>query len=607
MKDKLKEKACGKSLSAYFSNGQIYKIPEYQRSYTWSNYPEKMLDSFWEDLIMLGNEEENSLFFGSITVKYEKDLKLLVDGQQRTTTFLLLFKALIDFMAKDFKEYDDYENDKQELYKYIYKVEDGRNEKRIKITDIENNEKFKYLFEVEQPKFEDLQKIKTFPTQSLYHKNYFFFREKINTFFEENKEKEISFFLNIFKKIWIVLIELDEKDDELLIFESINSKGTSLNATDLIKNFLFIKSRKSYLELDGELQTFFTKHILNYGFLSDLSEEKKQKEFEIFIRKYIIYKMSSFEDSKSIVLPKASDPISLYNSFKQVVKNKFNNLSSKEDMNNLISDLKKSLNVQEFFYSIKQNEKTSNKTEYIVINLLYEEITGAQFLPLILQIADDIFEFDYEKKIRITLENFKDLILFIEKFYMRRSISDLGSRLITRTINKINISTFSEFKEKLENIDIPNDLIFEDGLKALNLGSKHRKLVKIILWRIESSLKTSPNDRISLEEFGNYTIEHIMPQTINWNDEDDEWRSVMSKEINTARIEYQENIDTIGNLTLTKDNTEMSNNSYTFKKPIFEDSKLNINREISKNEIWDIEKIKDRTDLLTKRALEIWK
>lgn len=73
----------------------IFTIPEYQRAYSWGI---GHCDKLWQDVSdFVEGESKDRYFFGTIIINcQENDTKYgLIDGQQRTTTFLLLLKALL--------------------------------------------------------------------------------------------------------------------------------------------------------------------------------------------------------------------------------------------------------------------------------------------------------------------------------------------------------------------------------------------------------------------------------------------------------------------------------------------------------------------------------
>ena len=76
-------------------NKTIFMIPEYQRPYSWEI---GHCDKLWQDIIdFIGSDSEDRYFFGTIIINCQNGDSIfeLIDGQQRTTTFLLLLKALL--------------------------------------------------------------------------------------------------------------------------------------------------------------------------------------------------------------------------------------------------------------------------------------------------------------------------------------------------------------------------------------------------------------------------------------------------------------------------------------------------------------------------------
>lgn len=73
----------------------VFTIPAYQRAYSWGT---EHCDKLWQDIVdFLASDSKDRYFFGTIIINcLEDDTQLgLIDGQQRTTTFLLLLKALL--------------------------------------------------------------------------------------------------------------------------------------------------------------------------------------------------------------------------------------------------------------------------------------------------------------------------------------------------------------------------------------------------------------------------------------------------------------------------------------------------------------------------------
>ena len=106
---------------------EIFVIPEYQRGYSWDIV---QCDKLWQDVeSFMDSGVSDPYFFGTIIVDCSESNKFsLIDGQQRTTTFLLLLKALLlrlQEVLKDLKRDEESEA-----------LEEGLKEKRNKILDI---------------------------------------------------------------------------------------------------------------------------------------------------------------------------------------------------------------------------------------------------------------------------------------------------------------------------------------------------------------------------------------------------------------------------------------------------------------------------------------
>ena len=101
----------------------------------------------------------------------------------------------------------------------------------------------------------------------------------------------------------------------------------------------------------------------------------------------------------------------------------------------------------------------------------------------------------------------------------------------------------------------------------------------------------------------NYTIEHIMPQNSNLNAE---WKEELGPNWREIQKTY---LHTIGNLTLTAYNSEMSDHAFMVKMNMaggIKESALKLNAYIVKQTEWNEDHIKERAHLLAEKAKIIW-
>ena len=74
-------------------NGKSYRVPPYQRDYSWS---EEEWEDLWNDIVELQPDPEAVHYMGALVVEGSNDRELLIiDGQQRLATLSLFALAVI--------------------------------------------------------------------------------------------------------------------------------------------------------------------------------------------------------------------------------------------------------------------------------------------------------------------------------------------------------------------------------------------------------------------------------------------------------------------------------------------------------------------------------
>ncbi|MBO9318256.1 MAG: DUF262 domain-containing protein, partial [Chloroflexus sp.] len=79
-------------------NGKRYRVPPYQRDYSWN---EEQWDDLWNDIVDLHNQTDSYHYMGALVVQAESDRDLLIiDGQQRMATLSILSLAVIALLSE---------------------------------------------------------------------------------------------------------------------------------------------------------------------------------------------------------------------------------------------------------------------------------------------------------------------------------------------------------------------------------------------------------------------------------------------------------------------------------------------------------------------------
>ncbi|GAA9153529.1 hypothetical protein HpHA181_07950 [Helicobacter pylori] len=239
----------------------------------------------------------------------------------------------------------------------------------------------------------------------------------------------------------------------------------------------------------------------------------------------------------------------------------------------------------------KEENKDLNKALGFLVDLEMDVI-----YPLLLELYSDYSDGVLSK------DDFRRSIALIESYICRRAVCGLGTNslnkifpFVTKKINKVqyleNIKVhFGSLTEKQR---FPNN----DEFKKLFITKKFYGSNKIeyILERLENFER---KERVYTHE---YTIEHIMPQTLK-----EEWERDLGENFQAIHDKY---LHTIGNLTLTGYNNEYSNKSFQEKRDMekgFKDSPLRLNQGLRDLESFGEEEIKKRANDLADLALKIW-
>lgn len=256
MKIKAEVKSIDK-LKDYF-----FVVPDYQREYVW-----QVDDQIEQFLIDIDDEydphakQQTSYFIGSIIVVKNGEKYDVIDGQQRLTTIVISLCALRDVLEQCERDGVLAGNQKKILAKVEEWLSDfdlASNQTQIRL-ELQYHESSGYLRHL----IEHIP-IQGELTASVNKMEQAFERisKHFNEYLEQGIDTLISYALYFMTGIDLVVIESEDLGSALKIFETINQRGASLNAMDLVKNLMFSKAREAqfsqiktvWKEINGYLQ-----------------------------------------------------------------------------------------------------------------------------------------------------------------------------------------------------------------------------------------------------------------------------------------------------------------------------------------------------------------
>lgn len=558
------------TLNKLLNTSRQFIVPIFQRNYSWQK---SQYEQLWFDILRASKfKEKQNHFIGSIvyidmgTPAGRPQQLLLIDGQQRLTTISILLCAIKDYVQKfnletklinlaKIKNQFLYNSDEidEDRYKLLLNVQDK--ETYIKLID-------NTIFTVNKPATNII-------------KCYEFFYERIEDFIKQYGQID-EIYAGIFK-LSLVSLSLDkDSDNPQMIFESMNSTGKDLSQTDLLRNYLL-------MDLTPEKQTRLYKTYwksMEELFGEDIYKNDVNK-FDYFIRDFLTLK------SDTGYICKINN---VYENFKRYYLD--NNCEKFVVLKDLFTYAK-------YYACIDLLQEKDDE-----LKLYWQEfkkLDSHVVYPFLLKLYDD-----YSCQILIK-EDFKKILQVVISYLWRRAICEIPTNSLSKTFatlyqavdkdDYVN-SVIKAFVFKSSYKRFPSDYEVREKLQTKDIY--HFRLRKYLLEALENYYHKEPIDLNT----ANYTIEHIMPQNIEHNLS---WQQMLGENWQEVHSLY---LHTLGNLTITGYNAEMSNKSFWEKvngESGFKHSHLKLNESIVQCDVWNKKAIQRRTNILTDIILKIWK
>lgn len=546
------------NIYSILNGNKQFLIPVYQRYYSWDIEQCRRL---WNDIVDMQKKNKQGHFVGSVVNIAEQAMPtgvqkyMIIDGQQRMTTLTLLLIALRDYAIN---HPEDTSINSRRIDNMLLKNEYESGDERYKLLLTENDREILINLVEKKPIAEN--------TVSRLLTNHKFFGEQI----EKNELMPAEIYESI-GKLQIVNITLDRTiDDAQAIFESLNSTGKELSESDLVRNYIL-------MGLENDEQCYVYEHFWRPMELM-FEYEKQDSVMDRFFRDYLTMKLTR--------IPKMDK---VYEEFKSYHVN-----CEFSSVRELCQDL--------LTYAKYYTDMIFGRSANTIIKSLYSDVNDLRMevaFPFLLKVHND-----YAERI-ITEDNLIEILKMCISYVFRRSICDIPPNSLNKTFatlrNEIkqddymnSIKAFFILRDDYK--QFPNDDKFEAAFVSRNIYNMRSR--NYILSHLENYNNKAP---IVIE---NYTIEHIMPQNPNLNDE---WKKELGPNWKDIQKTY---IHTIGNLTLTAYNSEMSDKPFMEKMGMqggFKESALRLNAYLVRLTEWNEKHIKERAKLLSDKAKEVWK
>ena len=586
---------------ALFRKDVLYIIPEFQRPYVWTH--DDQWEPLWDDVRNVAEEYLETLerldddsaeaqeqtkphFLGAVVLQQVQtaskyiEQREVIDGQQRVTTLQLMLDAIQWICEKQ-----GLRQPATRLSKLVTNDKDMVGEEEHHIFKLwptrTDRDAFRHAMDngLAADDFEE----------SLIVQAHEFFQQQVSKWLEDAPDSAFdrvearidALETAVTALLQMVVIDLDYRDDPNVIFETLNARGTPLEQSDLIKNFVLAQSSRTKQKVDlwEGLDDGWWRQEVRQGRLL-------RPRLDMLFNYWLAMRTCTEVPAPDIPPSKVFDV--------------FHSISKDRQIEDVMREVRQDLgNYRK--YETEQRTQEEERFYYRMGVMQLGVITPVLLLLL-----------SASHKVRIGAFNALESFL-IRRMICRRTTKDynrltldLAARLLENGLEEAD-SVVSNFlkEQKADSREWVNDDTLLDFLKSSPLYRLlTRGRLRLVLEGIESQRRSMMSEQLEVPK--NLTIEHLMP--VSWGehwplpDGEDE-----DKE--EAKQKRQGLIHTIGNLTLVNRrlNSSLSNAPWQTKRDaLLEHSVMNMNNELRHKSSWDEASILNRSEEMAALIAKHW-
>lgn len=612
-------------LLSIFEPKQRLEVPLFQRQYVWDQ--EHQWEPLWDDMArkftehLEGRTDSPVHFLGAMVL----DQKLtptthvarrqVIDGQQRLTTLQLFLAAFRDFcsdqgcgdLAAECKTYTMNSgmmaNPQEDRYKVWPTAQD-----RSQFTDVMDSGS-RTEVERRHPLIRRKYQRRPDPRPKMIEA-YIFFYDQITEFFLGDDQapplaaeaplamRLEECFNSLRNSLHVVVIDLGEKDDPQVIFETLNARGQPLLPADLLRNYIFLRAARLGENQESLYEEYWTGFDGEFWRKEVRQGRLNRPRSDLFMQHFLASRLSTDISAKHLYV-EYKHWIEKHRPFDSISDELATLERQREDFRRIIAP---------------------NKTDALhSLAMFLDTFEVSTVIPVLLSLLSAGAPEDELTRIST----------YIQSYVLRRAVCRLTTKNYNRVFLTLNRSlqksqspseTIANHLLSLKGDSTlwPSDEMFLEGWLTTNLyQAMNSSRITLMLRRINDAMLTTKSEHINISS--PLTVEHIMPQSWieNWPLPDGSrgltWEELWSPDRDGAVVEatrYRDSlIHTAGNLTILTQplNSSVSNSGWPVKKAaIQEHSLLPINLSLQYEQKWDDQAIQQRGEQLFEKALKLW-
>ncbi len=535
-------------------------IPIYQRTYSWTEHECRQL---WGDILRAGEDASISAHFVGSVVYIEQGVYqvssqsplLVIDGQQRLTTVMLILEALARKVG-DAEIVDGFTARKIRNYYLLNPEETGDRTFKLLLTQTDRDTICRIVRQKEAPPDPSVRVIENF--------------ELFGTLIDALPD--LKPLCEGLLKLMVVDIALTRgQDNPQLIFESMNSTGRELSQADLIRNFVLMGLESA--EQTTLYNDYWRPMELGFG------QEAYGTHFDAFMRHFLTYRTGTIPNVNNV-----------YQAFKDYSRRPE---VAGLGVSALLADVGK---LARFYCRMALGQETESTLAAAFRDLRELKVDVAY--PFLLQVYEA-----YDQG-ALPLAELVGIVRTLESYVFRRAVCAVPTNSLNTTFATLGNDLPSPFNRDDVQTAVmslpsyrrfPSDEEFRREIISRDLYNFPRR--SYLLRRMEN------HGRLEHVPVDTYTIEHILPQNPSLSKP---WREALGPD--WARVQERW-LHTLGNLTLTGYNSHYADRAFAEKRDMeggFKDSPLRLNAGLGQVETWNEEAIQARAQRLADLAVSVW-
>ena len=551
------------ALRSILEGTKQYQVPLYQRTYSWTL---DQVQRLWSDVVDLTNDrienEAQTHFIGSLVLAPSPSLSpagvqhfLVIDGQQRLTTLTLLLAAIREHRAK----HEDTSH--RERINDQFLINKWQEDQPLKVLPTQKDQDAYNSW---------IRGVKTSGSDGGIGTASRYFQAQLLDYDDPDDPLDVDRLeAAVIDGLTLVAVTAQSGDNVHRIFESLNNTGLQLTQGDLLRNYFFMR-------LIDRAQ------IIYDSIWKPMQEALDASSIELLFWIDLVRR----------------DPTSKRPDVYSLQQSRLDRLTPGEVENDLdrISELSRVL------VRVLNPEQIEEPKLRLRVQRI-RDWKSVLTVPVMVSLME-IYEQDPSR-----MDEICTAMLYLESFLVRRTITGVAPG--QKNLNRILLSTAREVVDAEDAASTLRSYL-SSGRKNWSTDEQIRSAVptvpfywqgrahqkRLILTWLDQSLGSKGVD------YNGLTIEHLVPQTIT-----DDWRKLLAKQESDPDIlmsRYESTVQTLGNLTLTAYNSEMSNNPWDWKRDYLKGSAMRMNHEIAENSIWGFDEIEQRSRELSEAVIKIW-